>query len=87
MSRKNDNLTLISVVASGLGALCDRFVFVGGSIARLLMTGPELADARPTDDVDLVIEAVAYPEYNGILEELRKLDFQHDISADAPRLS
>src|SRR5271170_4333635 len=80
MSRYDDCIALISVVAEALGPYRSEVVFVGGAIAGLLMTAPKLVDVRPTDDVDVVIETATYAKYNKVLEDLRKLGFAHDMN-------
>jgi hypothetical protein len=46
----------LQTVARNLGDLCDKVVFVGGMIRSLLVSDPAAGAARPTDDVDLIVE-------------------------------
>ncbi len=51
------NVQMLEVVATKLGPdMLRRLVFVGGSIAGLLITDPLLPAVRPTDDIDLVVQ-------------------------------
>ena len=50
------NITMLQTVANGLGNLKDDMVFVGGAVAEMYASNPELSDIRPTLDVDCVIE-------------------------------
>lgn len=52
----SSNVKLLKIVAEGLGVLKNEMVFVGGAVAELYATNPELTDIRPTLDVDCVIE-------------------------------
>jgi predicted nucleotidyltransferase len=87
VTRYDDCIALISVVADALGPYRSEVVFVGGAIAGLLMTTPKLVDVRPTDDVDVVIETATYSKYNKVLEDLRKLGFAHDMSGPLCRFT
>ena len=44
-------------VARALGELREEVVFVGGMIRPLLVTDPAAGAPRPTDDVDLILDA------------------------------
>jgi hypothetical protein len=50
------NLEMLEVTAEGLQDLLEEVVFVGGATVALYATDPAAPEARPTDDVDLVIE-------------------------------
>jgi hypothetical protein len=80
------NIDKIMVVAEALGDLRSQVVFVGGSVAELYATQPELSDIRPTIDVDCVvdIQIVTYSDYARLEEKLRKLGFANDTSENAP---
>ena len=51
---QDPNLSKIELIASALGSLRDRLVFVGGCAVGLLITDNAAAPARVTFDVDLV---------------------------------
>jgi len=78
------NMRMLQTVAEGISALTKEVVFVGGAIAELYATNPALADIRPTQDVDCVIELNSRKEHADLEAELRKLGFAHDTSKDAP---
>src|SRR5690606_37907164 len=46
---------------------------------------PALSPARPTDDVDVIVETVTSRRYSEIEASLRDLGFDHDIREKAPR--
>lgn len=73
------------LVVQKLGHLRERVVFVGGMIRGLLTTDPAAGPARPTDDVDLIVPAVAsLADYYALGVELRKLGFCEDSREGAP---
>jgi hypothetical protein len=90
MSRQHNNphdpnVQMLEVVAAKLGPqLLNRLVFVGGSIAGLLITDPMLPAIRPTDDVDLVVQVAGRPGFYALEVDLRALGFVNDISPQAP---
>jgi len=43
--------------AAQLGAIRDEVVFVGGAVRGLLVTDTGASGVRPTDDVDVIVEA------------------------------
>lgn len=76
----------------GMRAVADRldglgldYAFVGGSIVNLLLDDPAFAPARPTDDVDVILETVTSRRYSDVEEKLRGLGFDHDMRANAPK--
>jgi hypothetical protein len=72
------NLPLLEAVAGALGSLCDRFVFVGGCAAGLLVTDRAAAPVRATRDVDAVVEMMSLTEYHNLERQLREAGFQQD---------
>lgn len=50
----------------------------------LLVDHPELTEFRRTKDVDVIVEAVTYPEYAALEERLRLAGLEHDTSEGAP---
>jgi len=64
-------------VADRLDQLKLNYAFVGGSIVNLLLDDPGFMPARPTDDVDVVLEAVTTERYSALEERVRKLGFEH----------
>ena len=50
------SIELLELAADGLGPLLDEVVFVGGATVTLWITDPGAPPARPTKDVDVVVE-------------------------------
>ena len=50
------NLGSLRAVADRLDGLGLGYAFTGGSIVNLLLDDPGLSPARPTDDVDVILE-------------------------------
>jgi hypothetical protein len=48
----------MAAVAERLDRLDLHYAFVGGSIVNLLIDHPGLSPARPTDDVDVILEVL-----------------------------
>ena len=78
------NLELLIRVAEGLGELRSRFVFVGGCAAGLLVTDPAAPAARPTRDVDVIVEVGALAEYRELGRELQAKGFSQPLAAGDP---
>jgi hypothetical protein len=78
------NITMLQSVANGLGDLKDDMVFVGGAVAELYASNPELSDIRPTLDVDCVIELRSKTAHAKLEDDLRALGFANDTSKGAP---
>lgn len=70
----------IKAVHNALGNLKDDVVFVGGATVSLYVDRAKEA-ARPTDDVDILIELWAYKDYAVIEEQLRKMGFVNDMQS------
>lgn len=79
------NLGLMRAVAERLDQLAMPYAFVGGSIVNLLLDHPELSPARPTDDVDVIIEVLSTARYSDVEGQLRSVGFDHDMRAGAPK--
>lgn len=77
------NVQLLEIVAARLGKpMLDKLVFVGGSVAGLLITDPMQPAIRPTDDVDLIVQVTGRQGYYALEDDLRALGFVNDISHD-----
>ena len=59
-------------------------VFVGGAVTGLLITDPAQPAIRPTEDVDLIVQAAVRADYALVEKALRARGFVNDISKDAP---
>jgi predicted nucleotidyltransferase len=71
-------------VAERLDQLGLNYAFVGGAIVQLLVDEPELSPARPTDDIDVIVEILFSERYSDLEARLRKLGFAHDTREDSP---
>jgi len=78
------NISMLQIVAKGLGKLKDEMVFVGGAITDLYVNNPANSDIRPTMDVDCVIELSSRLEFAKLENKLRSKGFTNDTSFDAP---
>lgn len=70
-------------VAEELGELREQMMLVGGSVPALL--DMPSVDVRPTDDVDLVLQA-GYGEWAKLQATLREHDFEHRPDAHACKM-
>jgi len=79
------NVVMMELVAERLGdGLREELVFVGGAVTGLLITDPAQPAIRPTEDVDLIVEATVRADYARVEKVLRAQGFVNDISKDAP---
>ena len=78
------NLAMIRHVASRLGYLRERVVFLGGAATALLITDSASPDVRVTNDVDVIVEIASRGEYYRLAESLRSSGFSEDNSEAAP---
>ncbi len=58
------NRAILIKAAELLRPLQENFVFLGGMALTLLVSDPAAPDVRPTEDVDVVVEAATYLKYN-----------------------
>jgi len=85
MNPNDPNVAMMELVADRLGkGLREELVFVGGAVAGLLITDPAQPAIRPTEDVDLIVNAAVLADYQRVEKALRRLGFVNDISKDAP---
>lgn len=78
------NLGALRAVADRLDRLGLSYAFVGGSIVNLLLDEPGLSPARPTDDVDVILEVVTTDRYSDVEARIRQVGFSHDMREGAP---
>ncbi len=78
------NLAILSHVATAIGQLRETLVFVGGCATGLLVTDVRAQPIRATIDVDLVAHVVSQAEYRMIERQFEALGFRHDLSEGAP---
>lgn len=79
------SLAPLRSVADRLDRLGLGYAFVGGAIVNLLLDRPEFSPARPTDDLDVIVEAITSAGYAEVEAKLRELGFNHDVRPGAPR--
>jgi predicted nucleotidyltransferase len=79
-----DTLPAIKIVATALGDLRAKVMFVGGAITGLLVTDLAAPASRPTDDVDVVVDIATGADYIRLVERLRDLGFVEDSREGAP---
>lgn len=72
------NLMMLEAVASALGELLDKVIFVGGSTTVLLVDEAAHFGARKTEDVDVIIDVATTVEYYKFSQSLRDLGFRED---------
>lgn len=76
MSFDDPNVEMIEYIAAALGDRLPQFTFVGGCAAGLLITDPERAAIRATNDVDLIVEVSGLGDYyERLVPELRSVGF------------
>ena len=78
MSR--ENITRIKVVYDSLEELAGEVVFVGGATVALYADRPS-GEARPTDDMDILVELMHYRDYAAIEDRLRSKGFTNDTES------
>lgn len=78
------NRALFESVVRLLTPILDEVVFVGGSTTGLLLTDPAAAGIRPTKDVDTIVNATSYAEYEALSDRLKALGLVEDTTEGAP---
>jgi hypothetical protein len=76
------NLEYLLLIARSLGGLCNEIVFVGGSVAGLLITDPIAEGVRPTKDVDAIVEVATLGQYHRVEKRLPDLGFTRDAGSE-----
>jgi len=76
------NIGALRAVANRMDPLGINYAFTGGAVVNLLLDDPELGPARPTDDVDVIVEVVSDGDYAAVEGSLRKAGF--DNATDGP---
>ncbi len=84
MIRRSAPVEWVRIVAERLGDLTGDVVFLGGATVDLLITDPAAAVARPTKDVDVIVEVGSWVEYTRLQERLRAQGFREDTDEGAP---
>jgi predicted nucleotidyltransferase len=74
------NRVRIKTVARSLQLLNENVVFVGGATVSLYADAAS-GEARPTDDVDVIIELANYGSYVELEDRLRSVGFANDMES------
>jgi len=80
--RDDPNREYVLIVAAALGSLCDELVFVGGSVAGLLLADPIAEGIRATKDVDAIVEVTSLGQYHQVEQRLPTLGFARDVRSE-----
>jgi len=83
MKRSTNEQTLLAVARSLPSNLQKQVVFLGGSVVSLLISDPGFIGIRPTQDVDVIIDANRR-DYHRFEEALRSAGFHQVIDEDPP---
>jgi len=75
------NMTRLKAVSNALAEWKEDVIFVGGATVSLYATSPEAIEARPTNDVDVVVELLSLKHFYQMQERLLELGFKNDIEA------
>jgi hypothetical protein len=73
---QNPNAQLLLSAVHKLVPLLDQIVFVGGCAVGMLISDPGAAPARPTVDVDAIVQIESYPDLLALETSLRELGFE-----------
>jgi predicted nucleotidyltransferase len=85
MNANDPNVVLLEVVAEQLGdELRAEMTFVGGAVVGLLISDPAMPAIRPTEDVDMICEALMLADYQRVEQKLRARGFTQDLRPEAP---
>lgn len=79
MAKLSTNKEALQIVALGLGNLLPQMVFVGGAVTELYVpTTTDIAEIRPTEDVDCTIQLHSYTAFSELENELRNKGFENN---------
>lgn len=81
MNPNDPNLPQLRRIAGALGELREQLVFVGGSVAGLLLTDPLAEGVRATTDVDAIVEA-GRAAFHQLESELSGRGFMRDMTSE-----
>lgn len=80
----NPNLSTLEATARALEPLLGDIVFVGGTIAGLLINDPGASNARATRDVDVIAQIAGTNGYQWATKAMGGIGFQPDTREGAP---
>lgn len=72
------SIELLELAESALGDLANEVVFVGGATVGLWISDRAAPPVRPTEDIDMVVEAVTRGEFYDFEAKLRRAGFRED---------
>ncbi len=72
------SIALLETGAQALGELTAEVVFVGGATLSLWVTDPQAPPARPTKDVDVIVEVTSRAGWHSFEQRLRDAGFNED---------
>ena len=72
------SLKEIKIVASALSQVRDSFVFVGGASLPFYLPKLYQSEVRPTNDIDVVVEALTRIDATKLEKQLLKIGFQNE---------
>lgn len=75
---------MLQIIANGLDELLSEVVFVGGATVGLFAKEKAAPEARPTIDVDCIVELTSKSELNRLENSLRSKGFRNDMRKGAP---
>lgn len=86
MNEINRQIEMIALVAESLGSsMLKEVAFLGGCTTALFVSDAFTKESiRHTDDVDLIVYVLAYPDWAKYQDKLRAKGFKHDIHEDSP---
>lgn len=87
MQTRSPSYQLLLRASEKLGTICERVVFVGGSVTCLLVTDNAAPEVRATEDIDLIVEVVTQLNYHKLEDELRGYGFSNDLHSHIGRFN
>lgn len=74
----DEQIQMLEKAAKLLAALDEKIVFIGGATVPLYLDKVSAADARPTKDVDCVVNIIPRTKYYLLEEKLRQIGLEQD---------
>ena len=69
--RLTPQIVTLMTAATAMGDLRERFVFVGGAVVDILLSDPQAPPARPTKDIDVIVELATMADYYEVAKLMR----------------
>ncbi len=77
----NEQIEMLEKVGRLLSALNERIVFIGGATISLYLDAVSAADARPTKDIDCVVEITSLAKYYKLSDKIREIGLEEDTES------